>query len=131
MGSAVYDNLLRWVKYGIAPASAPPIELDMTPPDPIARDSYGNALGGLRLSQHAVPTATNTGLNLPPYPQSFCIFYGSHIPFSEATLAALYPSHLKYVAAVTKVTTKNLLAGYILPSDAWQNIVDAWAADVP
>ena len=99
-------------------------------PPVIARDSYGNALGGIRLSQHAVPTATNTGENSPPYP-SFCAFFGSHVPFDEATLAALYPSHLKYVAAVTKVTIKNLLAGYILPSDAWQNIVDAWEADVP
>jgi len=131
VGRAVIDNLVRWVKYGIPPASAPPIELDMTPPDPIARDSYGNALGGIRLSQHDVPTATNTGLNLPPYPQSFCIFFGTHIPFDEATLAALYPSHIKYALEVTKVTTKNLLRGYIVWQDALATIEEAWQADIP
>jgi hypothetical protein len=132
VGNAVLDNLVRWVKYGIPPPSAPPIQLlSPIPPfpvDPIVRDSYGNALGGIRLSQEAVPTATNTGLNGGPV---FCVLFGTHIPFSETTLAALYPSHLKYVAQVTKVNTKNLLAGYILAPDAWQNIVDAWEAEVP
>jgi len=132
VGSAVLDNLLRWVKYGIPPASAPPIEIaSMGPPVEIARDSYGNALGGIRLSQHDVPTATNTGLNLPPYPQSFCIFFGSHVPFDEATLAALYPNHIKYTLEVTKVTTKNLLRGYIVWQDALATIAEAWQADIP
>ena len=136
VGSAVLDNLLRWVKYGIPPASAPPIQLGPPVPplgDTIVRDGNGNALGGIRLSQEAVPTATNTGVNyFTNYPvDQFCVLFGAHEPFSEATLAALYPSHLKYVADVTKVTAKNLLAGYIVPSDAWQNIVVAWGADVP
>ncbi len=131
VGNAVLDNLVRWVKYDIPPASAPPIQTGPPVPpfgDPIVRDSYGNALGGIRLSQEAVPTATNTGLNGGPI---FCVLFGTHVPFSEATLAALYANHIKYVWEVTKVTTTNLLTGYILADDAWQNIVEAVQADVP
>jgi hypothetical protein len=47
-------------------------------PGIIARDFSGNALGGIRLSQHAVPTATNTGVNGPL--TNVCRTYGSYVP---------------------------------------------------
>ena len=45
----------------------------------------------------------------------FCFLYGSHQPFGQATLTALYPSHDDYVEAVKAVVDKNLADGYILP----------------
>ncbi|HZJ63671.1 MAG TPA: alpha/beta hydrolase domain-containing protein, partial [Kofleriaceae bacterium] len=85
------------------------------PPAPVARDTDGNALGGLRLSQHAVPTATNTGVNTGA---GFCILFGTHVPFSDARLSLLYRNHGAYVSGVAHATNDNLKAGYIVAADA-------------
>jgi hypothetical protein len=121
--NAALDHLVRWVKDGTPPPSAPPIEVTTVgPPAVMARDAAGNALGGIRLSQHAVPTAVNTGVNSGP---GFCRLYGSHERFDVATLAKLYPTHEGYVAKVKEVTERNLKAGYILKADADATIAEA------
>ena len=125
---AAIDHLVRWVKDGTLPPTAPPIEVaSVGPPVVIARDKAGNALGGIRLSQHAVPTAVNTGQNSGP---GFCRLYGSYEPFDAATLAALYPTHAAYVAAVKDVTDKNLKAGYLLKAAADATIAEAERSNV-
>jgi hypothetical protein len=121
--NAALDHLVRWVKDGTLPPAAPPIDLTAVgPPAVMARDEAGNALGGIRLSQHAVPTAVNTGVNSGP---GFCFLNGSHEPFDAATLARLYPTHDSYVAKVRESAQKNLKAGYILKADADATIADA------
>ena len=112
---AAYDHLVRWVADATPPPKAPRIELVSQSPVVVARDGFGNALGGIQLAQHAVPTATNTGKNSGPAP---CTLYGSHEPFDAARLAELYPSHEAYVSAVNQVTDKNLADGYIVELDA-------------
>ena len=125
---AAIDHLVRWVKDGTPPPSAPPIEVSSVgPPVVIARDPAGNALGGIRLSQHAVPTAVNTGQNSGP---GFCRLNGSYEPFDAATLASLYPTHAAYVAAVKDVTEKNVKAGYILRAAADATIAEAESSNV-
>jgi hypothetical protein len=120
---AAIDHLVAWVKDGTLPPTAPPIEVtSVGPPVAIARDQRGNALGGIRLAQHAVPTAVNTGYNAGP---GFCRLNGSYEPFDAATLASLYPTHDAYVAAVRKVTEDNLKAGYILKPEADQTIAES------
>jgi hypothetical protein len=86
------------------------------------RDKAGNALGGIRLAEHAVATGVNTGVNTGP---GFCRLYGSHEDFDAATLATLYPTHAAYVAAVKDATGKNVKAGYILKEDGDVTIADA------
>jgi hypothetical protein len=121
--NAALDHLVRWVKDGTPPPQAPPIEVTTVgPPAVMARDAAGNALGGIRLSQHAVPTAVNTGVNSGP---GFCRLNGSHEPFDAATLSKLYPTHQSYVAKVKEVTEKNLKAGFILKADADATIAEA------
>ena len=118
VANAAFDHLVRWVSSGIEPPTAPPIEAIYYPPwVVVARDSYGNALGGIQLSQHAVPTATNTGVNGPYWP-SFCFLFGSHEPFDEEILDSLYPNHGKYVSQVVQVVNENLADGYIVNFDA-------------
>jgi hypothetical protein len=126
--NAAFDHLQRWVRDGTLPPSAPPIETSSVgPPAVVTRDERGNALGGIRLSEHAVPTGVNTGQNSGP---GFCRLYGSHTDFDAATLAGLYPTHAAYVSAVTDVTEKNLKAGYILEEDAEATIAAAEKSDV-
>lgn len=120
---AALDHLVRWVKDGTPPPTAPPIEVaSVGPPAVMARDGDGNALGGIRLSQHAVPTAVNTGVNTGA---GFCRLYGSYEAFTPEKLATLYPTHGAYLAKVKEVTAKNLAAGYILKPEADATIADA------
>lgn len=126
--NAAFDHLNRWVKDGTLPPSAPPIEMSsIGPPGVVARDSTGNGLGGIRLSQHAVPTAVNTGQNSGP---GFCRLNGSHEPFDAAKIASLYPTHATYVTAVKDVTARNVKAGYVLQFDADQTVAEAEKATV-
>lgn len=121
--NAALDHLVRWVKDGTPPPTAPPIDLTTVgPPAVMARDEADNALGGIRLSEHAVPTAVNSGVNSGP---GFCFLNGSHEPFDAATLARLYPTHDSYVAKVREVSQRNVKAGYILKADADATIAEA------
>ena len=127
---AVYDHMKRWVENGSQPPHAPRIMMSSigtagTPPERlsvVARDEHGNALGGIRLAQFAVATATNTGFNDGP---GFCRIKGSHEPFDPARLARLYPDRAAYVAAVNRMTDENQKAGYITKEGAAQTRQDA------
>jgi hypothetical protein len=123
--AAAYDHLTRWAERGIRPPSAPPLEFG--PDGAKARDELGLALGGIRLSQVAAPTALNTGDNSG---ESFCFLFGTHVPFGGQQLDRLYPSHGRYVSAVVKTDRDNVHAGYLLPADAAQNLRDAASSDV-
>jgi hypothetical protein len=125
---AAIDHLVRWVKDGTLPPIAPPIEVSSVgPPAVMTRDAAGNALGGIRLAAHAVPTAVNTGVNSGP---GFCRLNGSHEPFDAATIARLYPTHEGYLASVRRVTESNLKAGYILKPEADATIAEAEKSSV-
>jgi hypothetical protein len=134
--NAAYDHLVRWVKNGTPPPSAPLIEVSSvgSPGPPavpavIVRDSFGNALGGLRLPACDVPIGTNNGAdNTGP---AFCLLYGFFNPFDEATLHSLYPSRAAYIYAFKKATYQALKAGYIVREDAEEMIWDAYKVEIP
>jgi hypothetical protein len=117
--NAAHDHLVRWVVDGTPPPTAPLIE---TAGPFVARDALGLALGGIRVAALEVPTALNTGSNSGP---SFCILFGTHVPFDGATLAGLYRNHGSYVKQVQGVAHGNLADGYITRRDAQTTIVDA------
>jgi hypothetical protein len=125
-----YDWLRTWAAGGAPPPSAPFIELASLQPPVAARDAAGNALGGLRLPQHDVPTALNSGLNSGPA-GTFCFLHGTHVPFSPATLQDLYRNHGGYVRRLTAAARESLAAGYITRADAQQTHKQAAHADVP
>jgi hypothetical protein len=131
--NAAYDHLVRWVKHGTPPPTAPLIEVlsvgGPTTPAVIARDSYGNALGGIRLPAFDVAIGTNNGAdNTGP---AFCLLYGYYQPFDEATLQARYLSHHDYLHAFKHSTYQALKAGYIVKEDAEEMIEDAMKAEIP
>ena len=105
--NAAFEHLVTWIRDDVPPPSADPLRLKrMMPQVEFARDEYGNALGGIRLAEHVVATAKNTGMNSGS--NRFCFLYGSHQPFDQATLEALYPTHQAYVGAVREVVGQNL-----------------------
>lgn len=128
---AVYDWMKQWVEGKTRPPHAPRITMSSIGKagndqearfSVAARDEHGNALGGIRLAQFAVPTARNTGLNEG---QAFCRMYGSHEPFDAATITRLYPSRAMYISEVNRITDENLNAGYITKEGAAQTRKDA------
>jgi hypothetical protein len=123
--AAAYDHLARWAKGGAPPPIAEPLVFN--PDNTKARNELGLALGGIRLSQVDVPIALNTGDNGG---ESFCILFGTHIPFSNATLDGLYKNHGRYVSAVTNVDNRNVRVGFIVRADANENHQEAVHSDV-
>jgi hypothetical protein len=113
--SAIYDHMVRWVRDGTAPPTAPKAEVDG---NVIRRDARGNALGGIRLAEFDPATAIDSGVNGG---DGFCRLYGRYSPFTDAELKALYPTHAAYVSAASARTDANLKAGYILADDARQS----------
>jgi len=133
VGNAAYDHMVDWVKHNVAPPIGQDIEIATLGEQisTLARDSFGNTLGGIRLSQHAVPTATNTGLNFPDLPATnYCRTFGSYVPFNAAKLDALYPNHATYVSRVARVTSANAKLGFIVAEDAEATIRSAARSDV-
>jgi hypothetical protein len=148
--NAAFDATHRWLADGIAPPSAPPIELKALPASnvppaadagrgrgpagprwEIVRDEMGLARGGIRLAAVVAPIAKNTGDNVGNVGAASgggernCRLMGSSEPFDAARLAALYPTRDAYIARVKDATEKNLKAGYITKFDADTTIRDA------
>jgi len=122
--NAAFEHLVLWIRDDIAPPTAEPLRLNrMMPEVEFARDEFGNVLGGIRLAEHVVATAKNTGMNNGS--NRFCFLYGSHQPFDQTTLDSLYPSHSFYVDAVREVAEQNVADGYILPLAAERTISEA------
>jgi hypothetical protein len=128
--AAAFLHVDRWLRDGVEPPRAAPIELTSIGPEGSipARDETGHAIGGLRLSQVAVPTALNDGLNSGA---GFSPYYGSHVPFGTETLRRLYPSHDAYVERVRVVDEANVEAGYIVEESAEENLIEALAFTAP
>ncbi|MCH2356703.1 MAG: hypothetical protein MK319_08570 [Pseudomonadales bacterium] len=127
--NAAFEHLVARLRDDVAPPTADPLQVArMLPELAFARDEYGNVLGGIRLAEHVVATARNTGMNTGD--SRFCFLYGSHQPFGQATLTALYPNHDDYVEAVKAVVDQNLADGYILPYAAELTIRRAESANI-
>jgi hypothetical protein len=119
--------MVRWVRHGKRPPAAARFQMEQDNPTQIARNEFDLALGGIRLSQIAVPTAKNVGENTGA---GACARWGYHQPFDVQTLDSLYRSHGDYLEDVVRATRHNLKRGYILKPDALRTISEAMAADV-
>lgn len=85
------DKLVVWATKGTPLPSAPYLEIASFGPGnaaTIAVDSFGLALGGIRLSRVAVPTAANVGTNRGP---GACVRWGYYIPFDVQSGYVLEP----------------------------------------
>jgi hypothetical protein len=114
---AALAQLNRWVRGGPPPPRSPRVTMSAADPKVIARDDYGNALGGIRLPELEAPTATLSGAASPGSP-GFCTLFGSTTPFDAARLAQLYPNHDTYVAKYSAAVDRLLAAGFMLAPDA-------------
>lgn len=116
---AAARSMAAWVADGTLPPTASRLSRDDE--GRIRRDADGNALGGLRLPDLDVPTATHTGLSDR---DGYCGLTGSTVPFSEAELAERYPTEEGYAQALAAAVQDAVDAGHLLPEDA-QGIVQS------
>jgi hypothetical protein len=119
-------DLTTWIETHTPPPSQPPFQYDSQ--GNVVRDPYGNALGGVRLPEEAVPTAASGSENSGPGCNPL---FGHSIPFSANVLRDLYPTHADYVAKVNQAAEAAVQADVMLPYDAEQAVNGAAAADVP
>ena len=133
MAKAATAALARWTTTGEAPPSAPRIALqDPAAPDPVARDQYGNAVGGIRYPHVEVPVARVDGLTNQGATQEqalVCLLSGRTIPLSDAQLAELYPTSDAYLESFDESADQAVQAGFLLPEDA--ELLKAAAAASP
>ncbi|HKJ16422.1 MAG TPA: alpha/beta hydrolase domain-containing protein [Xanthomonadales bacterium] len=111
--SAALHHLRLWVTDGILPPASEYIALNGT--NDVARDDFGNALGGIRIPDLEAPLGSYLPFNSGLGP---CSFAPSFFPFSEEELAGLYRNHGKYVSKAVKAVNQLVRDGYMLPEDA-------------
>ncbi len=122
-----FDSLHTWVVDGTKPATSPRLKTDDA--GEIVRDADGIAVGGIRTPAVDAPIAVHTGTN--PTDSVICSLFGSTTPFTPEQLAARYPDHDAYVAAVTKSADAAVAGGFLQQTTADDLIAEAEKADVP
>ncbi len=133
--NAVYSHLVKWATVGTLPPTAPRITRSSFL-SRIQRDTYGNALGGLRLPEIDVPIATYGIDNATTGSTAFldifaCSTSGSTDPFTASRLGSLYPTHADYYNKYKAAADRALAAGYLLPADHAKALQQANAAAIP
>jgi len=118
--NAALQNLDLWVRDKLPPPRAEPILVrDATPlPLPVL-DEFGNVRGGLRSPYVDVPTSTWLGTATGA---SFCFIAGYEIPFDQALIDELYPTHGAYVRAVQR-NVRDLVADRFLTREDGKKII--------
>ena len=125
---------------GEPPALRAPTRLSAAVIQVPKRDQDGNALGGVRLPDLAVPTGTNGGQNQP---QTFtCMLVGSFSPFAATkaerertgdarpSIEERYHGRDDYVNRI-RIAAQDLMArGFMLPEDAAVIIQEAASSNL-
>ncbi len=124
VNSAGLAHLQRWLTDGTPPPIQPRLVFEGDPPR-LKRDANGNAEGGIRLPQVAVPTATHTGVDADGVLQMF----GTTTPFSAAVLHRLYASPDDYARKLRAAADAAVAAGVLLPADAGPLVEGALKGD--
>ena len=94
VANAAFADLTKWVDDGIPPPRAARIEVTNTRLGTVARDRFGNALGGLRTPFLDVPTATYAPTDAVAQDteiSGLCVLVGYNTQFSHATLQLPLP----------------------------------------
>ncbi|WP_211768574.1 alpha/beta hydrolase domain-containing protein [Kutzneria sp. CA-103260] len=109
-------TMVDWIGGG-APLQRQPRLLRGTDPRAIVTDAHGNALGGVRMPEIAVPTATFETVSNP--------VSGVRKPFTQEQLRTLYPTDEHYVDAVRAAVDDCQMSGLLLPVCGQEYLADA------
>jgi streptogramin lyase len=131
--NAAWRQLDDWVRRGLPPPRAQPLQLRMpavSPFDPeraFVTDEAGNALGGVRSPLVDVPVARYVGAKTGSFS---CMFDGYLYPFDGSRLRQLHGSAKNYVRRV-KASARDLRrSGWLTAEDAREIASEAAGRDV-
>ena len=127
---AAFTAFANWVTTGTAPPSPSPFKFSSTNPPTLALDAHGNVIGGVRTPWVDVPVSTLSGAP-PPGASQLCALFGSTIPFSAATLTALYGNTAMYVQKYQQNLNMAIRGGYILTADRASLLAQAQQVAIP
>ena len=133
--NAMYSHLVKWATNGTLPPTAARITRSRLT-GRIQRDSYGNALGGLRLPEINVPVAfygiDNSTTGSRDFLDLFaCVTSGSTERFTASRLLSLYPDRASYYSKYKAAADAALAAGFLLPADHAKALAEAAVAPIP
>jgi Alpha/beta hydrolase domain len=111
---AAFHHFHAWLEGGPPPPPQARIEFESADPPTIRRDHYGNALGGIRLPDLAVPTGEHRGRN----DDMLQWLFGYSRPFTAAELHQLYPNQEAYLDQWHAALDRGVTDEFILPEDA-------------
>lgn len=119
----VYNAAIRhlhvWISDGSAPPKMPRIKVDPEPQIPeVVRDAHGNAVGGIRLPDLEVPSASHSGFGIRQEGTRFGFLYGRADDFDEERLSVLYPDAAAYLTAWNAALSRSVEQGMVLADDA-------------
>lgn len=123
-------NLERWSRDGTPAPRGEPIRVREPAgraPE-VERDSFGNALGGVRTPALDVPIARYHARMSGP---GVCELWGYREPLGAAQLKSLYPTHEEYISKVRKSVADLVGARWLTAGDGERIIAAASAARVP
>lgn len=118
---SAFESIDRWIHGGAPPPRAPRIETDASGLPKL--DADGNALGGVRLPEIAVPAATYgtaTGA---------CFLFGYRKPFSAERLRELYGTREHYLARLSEAAQAQVAQGWLREREA--RAIEAAARQIP
>ncbi len=132
--NAAFADLNQWIDFSLPPPKASRIEVTDSTPAEIARDEFGNALGGVRTPYLDVPTATYVPTDTVAHTTAlsgFCVLYGYAEPFEQPHLASLYVNQFDYASRFSVDAAKLVFERFWLEPDAKLAIDKAVQARVP
>jgi Alpha/beta hydrolase domain len=109
---AMWANMDEWLEKGVPMPRTEPCKRDPDAPDGLARDQFGNVIGGLRLPWMDVPDAQYIGIIQENNPLE-----GGMKPFSEARMKELYGSREAYLAKLDEKLQQMVRERLILAED--------------
>ena len=121
--TSAYDAALRhmhiWLKDGTPPQIAERINVIQDNGPRIKTDKYGNALGGIRLPDFAVPIAEHRGRGTrTPGGNRFSFLYGFARDFTSEELKARYKNEKAFKAEYEQAIDVSIAEGVMLEEDA-------------
>ncbi|MBK5288000.1 MAG: hypothetical protein JJE46_05985 [Acidimicrobiia bacterium] len=122
-------RLWKWMRHPSSRSmpSAPLIQF--TPTGEVARDQWGNALGGIRTPAVDAPTSTLSGFGNTP--AGFCGLFGTTTPFTGGQLLQAHGSRSNYLVNYVVATAQAFKARFILEDDGPEIINEALANEFP
>ena len=100
----------------------------------IKRDERGNALGGIRLPEFAVPSAEHRGRGTAVAGGNrFAFLYGYSREFTAEELAELYPDRNAFLTKYDEALDIAVKSGVVLAEEAigMRMVAKKWAAKLP